>query len=52
MFENLKRKWNRYLEKMAAANEKSFGDGRLDCCSMNKKPQSVSHTPTPKPNQK
>ena len=52
MFENLKRKWNLYLEKMAAANEKSFGDGRLDCCSMNKKPQTKPHHTPTKPNQK
>ncbi|MFZ5987779.1 MAG: LDCC motif putative metal-binding protein [Bacillota bacterium] len=25
-----------YLEKMAKENEKAFGNGKLDCCSLNK----------------
>ena len=25
-----------WLEKMAKANEESFGTGRLDCCELNK----------------
>ncbi|MGE4583282.1 MAG: LDCC motif putative metal-binding protein [Sphaerochaeta sp.] len=44
MFENLKRKWNAYLERMAAANEKTFGDQRLDCCSMNKRTEQKNNT--------
>ena len=35
MFGNIKRKWNRYLERLAAVNEKLYGQQRLDCCSMN-----------------
>ncbi len=44
---NIKIKWNRYLEKMAKTNEKLYGNQRLDCCGMNKKPQS-SDTGGPK----
>ena len=35
MFGNIKRKWNRYLERLAAVNEQLYGQQRLDCCSMN-----------------
>ena len=34
---NLKEKINNYLEKMAEANKKSYGSGKLDCCDLNKK---------------
>ncbi len=29
--------WNNYLKKLAATNEKLYGNQRLDCCNMNKK---------------
>ncbi|MCK5155841.1 MAG: hypothetical protein KAQ69_05350 [Spirochaetales bacterium] len=31
----LKQWWNRYLERLANANQKSFGSQRLDCCDLN-----------------
>ena len=35
MFGNIKRKWNKYLERLADVNEKLYGQQRLDCCSLN-----------------
>jgi len=36
---NLKQWWNGYLERMAEANERSFGSQRLDCCVLNQTPE-------------
>jgi hypothetical protein len=36
-FKNIKVRWNDYLKKMAEANDRNFGDQRLDCCSLNRK---------------
>lgn len=36
-FKNIKVRWNDYLKKMAEANDRTFGDQRLDCCSLNRK---------------
>jgi hypothetical protein len=36
IFNNIKKKIIRSLEKMAEENKKNFGDERLDCCTMNK----------------
>lgn len=36
----LKKRWLRYLERMAQANEKQYGSQRLDCCDLNKKKSS------------
>jgi hypothetical protein len=33
---NIKKSINKYLERMAEANKKNFGNARLDCCSLNK----------------
>lgn len=33
MMIKLIKKW---LEKLAKANKETFGDGRLDCCELNK----------------
>jgi len=30
----------RYLDRMIESNRKSFGDGRLDCCDLNRKKKS------------
>jgi hypothetical protein len=30
----------RYLDRMIDSNKKSFGDGRLDCCDLNRKKKS------------
>ena len=35
--ETIKNKWKHFLNKLAGANKKSFGDGPLDCCSLNQK---------------
>lgn len=37
LFDNIKKKWQNYLKKMAKENKEAFGNERLDCCSMNKK---------------
>lgn len=31
----LKKRWLAYLEKMAQANSKQYGNQRLDCCDLN-----------------
>ncbi len=36
-FKRLKKKWNRYLERMAESNKKQYGNNKLDCCDLNKK---------------
>lgn len=36
IFKKIKKRWNRYLLKLAKANEKEFGHKRLDCCDLNK----------------
>ena len=36
IFASLKGKWNRYLDRMVIANQKSFGASKgLDCCNLN-----------------
>ncbi len=35
-FSNIKKRIMKNLEKMAEENKKNFGDGRLNCCTMNK----------------
>ena len=39
LLQRIKDKWNRYLEKLAATNEKLYGNGRLDCCDMHQRGQ-------------
>lgn len=43
ILENIKLRWNNYLAKLAAANERSFGDQKLDCCALNR-PTTTSKT--------
>lgn len=31
----LRKRWLAYLEKMAQANSKQYGNQRLDCCDLN-----------------
>jgi len=38
-FKRLKENWDRYLERMAESNKKLYGNQRLDCCDLNKKPE-------------
>lgn len=37
IFELIKNKWEKFLKNLAEENKKSFGNERLDCCSMNKR---------------
>jgi hypothetical protein len=37
IWKRIKKSINHYLESMAEENKKSFGNGRLDCCQLNKK---------------
>ncbi|WP_311370569.1 LDCC motif putative metal-binding protein [Anaerococcus hydrogenalis] len=37
IFKAIKNRWNKFLKKLAEENKKSFGDQKLDCCTMNKK---------------
>ena len=43
-FKNIKVRWNDYLKKMAEANDRNFGDQRLDCCSLNRKSEDMDPT--------
>jgi hypothetical protein len=36
IFKKLGRRINHYFEHLAEANEKAYGNKRLDCCDMNK----------------
>ncbi len=36
IFSNIHRRWLAYLERMANANQKQYGNQRLDCCGLNK----------------
>ncbi|KPU43145.1 hypothetical protein OXPF_33950 [Oxobacter pfennigii] len=33
---SIKKRYNEFIERLAKENEKSFGNGRLDCCQLNK----------------
>jgi len=35
MFKKLKKKIANYLNKLAKANQSSFGNEKLDCCKLN-----------------
>ena len=37
IFESIKNIWEKFLKNLAKENKKSFGNERLDCCSLNKK---------------
>ena len=37
IFKSIKNKWEKFLENLAKENKKSFGNEKLDCCSMNKR---------------
>lgn len=42
MWKAIRQAWNRYLERLAKANQKSFGDAPLDCCKLNRKTPDAS----------
>ena len=37
LMESIKNRWKKFLKNLANENKKSFGNERLDCCSMNKR---------------
>lgn len=37
IFDKIKKAINKFLENLAKENKESFGDGKLDCCDLNKK---------------
>lgn len=37
IFKSIKNRWEKFLENLAKENKKSFGNEKLDCCSMNKR---------------
>lgn len=37
---NIKNSFNNYLERVAKENKELFGDGRPDCCSLNRQTSS------------
>lgn len=37
IFESIKNRWEKFLNNLAEENKKSFGNEKLDCCSMNKR---------------
>jgi len=39
IFESIKNRWEKFLNNLAEENKKSFGNEKLDCCSMNKNEQ-------------
>jgi hypothetical protein len=42
---SLKRAVHNWLERLAKSNQESFGNGRMDCCSLNRNPQAGSKNP-------
>lgn len=42
-FKRLKEKWNAYLKRLAESNQKFYGNGRLDCCDLNKQDKMIHH---------
>lgn len=34
---NIKKRWTNYLKRLEKVNRKLYGDGRLECCDLNKK---------------
>lgn len=37
IFESIKNRWAKFLKNLAEENKESFGNEKLDCCSMNKR---------------
>lgn len=37
----MKEKIKKWLDKLASANQETFGTGRMDCCELNRKPAPV-----------
>ena len=37
IWKRIKAAANRYLERMAKSNKEFFGDGRPDCCKLNRR---------------
>ncbi len=46
MFKFIKNYFNKSIKKMAKENEKSFGNGKLDCCDLNKSNSEVKKADT------
>lgn len=42
MFKKLKQKINRFLDRLAKANQETFGTQPLDCCTLEKRENSES----------
>lgn len=36
MFKRIKKSINKFLEELAKENQKEFGNGKIDCCDLNK----------------
>lgn len=47
-FISIKNSWNSYLERLAKANEKTFGGKRPDCCDLNRNQQLYPKNKDPK----
>ncbi len=43
ILKGMKRKWDAYLKKLGDANQKSYGNQRLDCCNMPDKEKNTLH---------
>lgn len=43
IFNNIKKRIIRSLEKMAEANKRNFGDKRLNCCTIDKDDKKYIH---------
>ncbi len=40
IFKNIKQRWINYLKRLGKVNKKLYGDGRLECCDLNKQNES------------
>ena len=43
ILKKIKEGYMRFLQNLAKENQKTFGDGKLDCCDLNKKNNHTVH---------
>lgn len=36
MFKRIKKSINKFLDELAKENQKTFGNGKIDCCNLNR----------------
>ena len=52
VFINIKERWEAYLKRLAKANTLIYGDNRLDCCALNRMPDTIKQSESTEPRTK